>query len=47
MTFADFFPDGKVEVARGMKPARALKLAGLPPDEEVVCRAGERKPAVA
>lgn len=47
VTFADFFPDGKVEVARGMKPARALRLAGVPPDEEVVCRAAERKPAVA
>jgi predicted acylesterase/phospholipase RssA len=46
-TFADFFPDGKVAVARGMKPARAIRLAGAPPDEEVVCLAGERAPAVA
>ena len=46
-TFADFFPDGKVDVVRGMKPGRALRLAGRPPDEEVVCRAGERRTAVA
>lgn len=46
-SFADFFPDGKVAVAKGMKPGRALRLAGAPPDEEVVCRAGERRPAVA
>lgn len=46
-TFADFFPDGKVAVARGMKPARAARLASGSPDEEVVCRAGEKAPAVA
>ena len=46
-TFADFYPDGKVEVVRGMKPARALRLAGGLPDEEVVCRASERTTAVA
>jgi hypothetical protein len=46
-TFADFFPDGKVAVARGMRPARAIRLAGARPDEEVVCRAGEKAPAVA
>jgi hypothetical protein len=46
-TFADFFPDGKVDVARGVKPGRGLRLAGGLPDEEVVCRAGERKTAVA
>ncbi|MCL4810788.1 MAG: hypothetical protein KJ062_23760, partial [Thermoanaerobaculia bacterium] len=45
--FADFFPDGRVAVAKGMKPARALRLTGAPPDEEVVCRAGEKAPAVA
>lgn len=46
-SFADFFPDGRVAIAKGMKPARALRLAGVAPDEEVVCRAGERSPAVA
>lgn len=46
-TFGDFFPDGKVEVSKGMKPGRALRLAGPPPDEESVCRYGDPKPAVA
>jgi predicted acylesterase/phospholipase RssA len=46
-TFADFFPDGKVDVVRGKKPGRALRLAGKPPDEEVVCRASEGSTAVA
>mgnify|MGYP001047149609 FL=1 len=45
--FADFFPDGKVNVVRGMKPERAMRLAGGPPDEEVVCRAGEARAALA
>ncbi len=44
--FSDFFPDGKVAVAKGMKASRALRLAGAP-DEEVVCRAGEKRNAVA
>lgn len=47
VTFADFFPDGRVAIAKGMRPARALRLAGEAPDEEVVCRAGEKAPAVA
>ena len=47
VAFADFFPDGKVEVAPGMKPSKALRLAARIPDEEVVCRYGERKTAVA
>jgi predicted acylesterase/phospholipase RssA len=46
-TFADFFPDGRVNVVRGMKPDRALRLAGQPPSEDVVCRTGERQTAVA
>ncbi len=47
VAFADFFPDGKVEVVPGMKPSKALRLAARNPDEEVVCRYGERKTAVA
>jgi predicted acylesterase/phospholipase RssA len=47
VSFADFFPDGKVEVAQGMKPSKALRLAARTPDEEVVCRYGEGKAAVA
>ncbi|HYN40804.1 MAG TPA: patatin-like phospholipase family protein [Thermoanaerobaculia bacterium] len=47
VTFADFFPDGKVEVAPGMKPSKALRLAARTPDEEVVCHYGEGKTAVA
>ncbi len=46
-TLADFFPDGKVNVVRGMKAGRALRLAGPAPDEEVTCRAGERKTSAA
>lgn len=46
-TFADFFPDGKVDVARGVRPARLGCAAGSPFDEEVVCRAGDRRNAVA
>ena len=45
--FADFFADGKVEVVPGMKPSKALRLAARNPDEEVVCRYGEQKTAVA
>lgn len=44
---ADFFPDGKVEVVRGVKPPRGLRLAASRPDEDVVCREGARRPAVA
>ncbi len=47
VSFADFFPDGKVDVAPGMKPSKALRLAARTPDEEVVCRYGEGKAAVA
>jgi len=46
-TFADFFPDGKVDVVPGKKPSKALRLAARTPDEEVVCRSGERRSAVA
>ena len=47
VAFADFFPDGKVEVAQGMKASKALRLASRTPDEEVVCRYGDKKAAVA
>jgi len=46
-TFADFFPDGKVNVARGVKADRALRLADQPAYDEIVCRAGEKQTAVA
>ncbi len=45
--FADFFPDQKVVVVPGMKPARALRLAARNPDEDVVCRCAEGTTAVA
>ena len=47
VTFADFFPEGKVDVVRGVKPPRAGAEGSRPADEEVVCRAGERKASVA
>lgn len=45
--FADFFPDGKVEVVKGVRAPKALRLAARAPDEAVVCRFGEGKTAVA
>jgi len=46
-TFADFFPDGKIEVVPGRRAPRAFRISGRTPDEEVVCRAGEQKAVVA
>ncbi len=45
--FADFFPDGRVDVTAGMRPSKALRLAAGTPDEAVVCRYGDGKSAVA
>ena len=47
VTFADFFADGRIDVMRGMKASRALRLTADIPDEEVVCRAEERKTSAA
>ena len=43
----DFFPDGKVEIVRGAKPPRRLRLAEAPPEPPLLRRASDRRPAVA
>ena len=46
-TFADFFPDGKVNVVRGTRPPR-FPVASRPlAEEEILCRVGEREAAIA
>ncbi|MBK8597541.1 MAG: patatin-like phospholipase family protein [Holophagales bacterium] len=47
VSFADFFPDGKIAVVQGMKPSKALRLAARASDEDVASRPGDRKAAVA
>lgn len=47
VTLADFFADGRIDVVRGTKAPRALRLTRPLPDEDVACRAEERKTSAA
>jgi predicted acylesterase/phospholipase RssA len=45
--FEDFFADGKVEIVRGVKAPRLLRLADPPGAPRLLRRASDRRPAVA
>ncbi len=47
LSFADFFPDGKIEVVQGKRPSKALRLAAQPSALAFASRAGDRRAAVA